>query len=137
MAKHNDATLAAAVELARSGTSTAFIMEMLQKFGPTMLQFLVDVLNHSKTKKLAMADVPGDIIPGQVVIGDVVNGVDTSFIDIIIQKYLPLLVQKYLPLILEKYGPVLVQMLLDYVKNNPQFIEPLIKLILGGLGKSQ
>jgi hypothetical protein len=105
--KYGPEVLAWAIELARNGLSVTFIVEVVQQFGPVLLQLLVDWLNKKNMAKAAFA------AEGVVVNGDVIEGVDASFIDLIVEKYLPLIIQKYLPMIMEKYGPQLIQMLVD------------------------
>jgi hypothetical protein len=102
--------LATIVELARNGFSVTTIVEVLAKFGPLILEFLVNLLNRKKSMGLA-----GDVIPGEIV-----EGVDSAFIDIIVQKYLPMIIEKYLPMIMENYGPKIIQFIVDTILKNLQ-----------------
>ena len=55
--------------------------------------------------------ITGDVVPG----GDVQEGIDSAFIDVIIQKYLPVIIEKYLPMIMDKYGPQIIQFVVDFI----------------------
>lgn len=108
--KWGDETLALIIEAARSGLSIAWIVEVVNLFGPVLLEFVVELLNKWK-----MAAAPMGFAVGESVVtpGPVVEGVNSAFIDLIIEKYLPVIIEKYLPIILEKYGPQLIQFLVE------------------------
>ena len=109
--KHNPEVLALAVEAARSGISVDVIMELIDKLGPIILQFIVEWINK---KKMSASSASG----ADIVTGDVIEGVDSQFIDVIVEKYLPIIIQKYLPMIMEKWGPQLIQFVLDLFMKN-------------------
>ncbi len=95
------------VEAARHGLSITLVVELLQKFGPSLLDFVVGLLN----KKAFMAT--GEVVPGPVV-----EGFDAGFLDLIIEKYLPVIIDKYAPVILDKFGPQLIQAVIDMFFKN-------------------
>lgn len=90
------------LEAMRGGFSKELVLEIISKFGPLVLEFLVNLLNRKKmamTSGLSMTDAN-------------INDQMAAFIDI---SFIETIVQKYLPLIIEKYGPVIVQAILDYL----------------------
>lgn len=103
-----DDTLTVAIEAARHGITVPLVVEILQKFGPRVLELLVTLLNRYR-----LMGVAGDVLPGQVV-----EGVDAAMIDVIVDKWLPLIVQKYLPMIMEKYGEQLIKWVIDFLLNS-------------------
>ena len=136
--KYGGNVLTLAIEAARNGFSVAFIVEVLQKFGPTLLQFIVDVFARHQTS-LRMRGMTGT---GDVLTGDVVEGIDTAFLDVIIQKYLPVIIEKYLPTIFAQFGP----MIMEFLKNNmqyvfekfgPEIIQMILQLFLNNLKQKQ
>jgi len=100
-----DDVLTSVVEMARHGLSVEVITQLLEKFGPRLLDLLVSLLN-----RLRMVGVSGDVIPGQVV-----EGVDAAIIDVVVQNWLPIIIQKYLPMIIDKYGEQLIKFVIDFV----------------------
>lgn len=136
--KYGADVLAMAIEAARNGFSVAFIVEVLKKFGPAILEFILALFTHHQAA-LRMRGMTGS---GDVVNGDVIEGIDSSFLDVIIQKYLPIIIEKYLPTIFEKFGP----MIMEFIKNNmqslfdkfgPEIIQMILNLILGNLKAKQ
>src|SRR5581483_1438427 len=67
------------VEAARQGLSISLVIEIIQKFGPALLDFVVELLN-----KKSMLGLTGDVVEGPTV-----EGVNSAFIDVIIEKWLP------------------------------------------------
>lgn len=105
-----------AMEAARQGLSVSLIVEALQKFGPPLLAFIVDLLNH-QTMSMAMAApvvvepfVPGPSDPVSVV--PTPTTINSNVVNVIIDKYLPVLIEQYLPQLVEKFGPQLLQVLI-------------------------
>ncbi len=141
--KTDEKTLIVAIEAARQGLSVNLITEILQKFGPNLLDFIVALLNRISMKK----NMTGEIIPGPVI-----EGTDTSFIDVIIEKYLPIIIEQFLPMILEKFGPQLIQLIQQNLplilsqfgpqlilliqQNLPQIIQALIDAFTKNLQKN-
>ncbi len=120
LAKYGPDVLSIVLEAARNGLSVGLIMEVLQKFGPHALDLLISILNHKNLKRIG-----ADIVDGPVVTGDnVLTPADSTFIDIIIQKYLPILIQQYLPIIIQKYGPQLLQLAVDAIIQYLQSLQP-------------
>jgi hypothetical protein len=136
--KYGADVLALAIEAARNGFSVAFVVEVLQKFGPALLQFILDVFSHHQAS-LRMRNITGS---GDVVTGDVIEGIDTSFLDVIIQKYLPIIIQKYLPAIWTQFGPAILKFVQDNLQSifdqfGPQIVQMILNLILGNLKSKQ
>lgn len=107
MQQWGDEVLALAIEATRNGLSVGLVVEILSKFGPSVLDFFVNLLG----KKKMMA--AGDVIPGPII-----EGMDSAFVDLIVEKYLPQILEKFLPLILEKFGPQLMQLLAEMLLKN-------------------
>ena len=97
--------LAVVVEAARQGLSVTTVVDILTKLGPKLLDLLISVLN-----KMKMMGVAGDVVGG-----DVVQGVDSAVVDVLVEKWLPVIIQKYLPMIIDKYGPQLIQFVIDFL----------------------
>lgn len=115
---YGDDVLALAIEAARNGISVQFIIEVLEKFGPVLLQLLVDLLNQ---RKMAMAMSAARMgVAAEPVPGPIIEAVEGPFLDLIIEKYLPVMVEKYLPVIMEKYGTQLIQMIIEMFLKNLQ-----------------
>ena len=45
----------------------------------------------------------------------IIQGIDTAFIDVLVEKWLPIIAQKYLPIIADKYGPQIIQFVIDFL----------------------
>lgn len=98
--KYGDDVLGLIVEALRTGFSRELVTEIITKFGPLILEFLVNLTNKQKMKAIS----------GDVIVGEEVGILDISIIE--------MLIQKYLPLIIEKYGDHIVQFILTWVVNN-------------------
>lgn len=105
--KFGQDVLSLAIEAARHGLSATLVIEMIDKLGKGVVEFIVDILNNKSMVGMA------NPMEGEIVNGPVLEGVDSSVLNVIIEKWLPLIINNYLPLILEKYGPQLIQALLD------------------------
>lgn len=111
--KHGPEVLSWMIEIARNGVSTQVLVEIINRFGPWLLELLALWLNK-KNMMAAQFAATGEVVTGTVV------GVDTNFLDIIIQKYLPVILQQYLPMIFEKYGAQIIQVILDMLVRSLQ-----------------
>jgi hypothetical protein len=109
--QYGEDVLAIVIEAARNGLSIQLVVEIFTKFGPAILQLLVDFLN----KKKMQTQFAGEIVDGPVNVA-----VDSTLIDLLVEKYLPVIIQKYLPMIMEQYGAQLVQIFIDVLLKNFQ-----------------
>lgn len=117
LSQYGEDALTLAIEAARNGFSISLVIEVLQKFGPALLQLLVDVFAKKQTS-LRMGEGTGVILAGDVVQGDNIFGVDSSLLNVLIDKYLPVILEKYAPNLWAAFGPTIVQ----FVENNLQLI---------------
>ena len=104
--KYGDDLLGVVIEAVRNGVSVATVMEVVEKFGPVVLQFLTDLLNRFRI--FGVAD-------SQVVDGPVVEGVNAALVETVLERFLPLILERYLPVLLEKYGDKIVQFIADAI----------------------
>ncbi len=139
--KYGADVLALIVEAARNGFSVSFIVELIQKFGPAVLQFIMSVFNHQQASlrmRMAAGAGTGDVVSGDVL----VEGVDSSVLDVIIQQYLPIIINKYLPTLWTQFGPQIMQFIQDnlpalFDKFGPQIVQLILQLFLNNLKAKQ
>jgi len=108
LSKYGDQVLALAIEAARNGFSVSFVVEVLTKFGPTFLGFLVSLIAKKNSMNFAATN---DVLTGDIV------GIDSSVIEVLIEKYLPQIIEKYLPVIIEKYSGQIMQFVIQMILN--------------------
>lgn len=111
--------LATIVEALRGGLTVNFVMEVINTFGPTLLDFVVDFFNLKKMFSVGGTNVPGIIEGIEVNINGEVEKLDGNILLVLlsqlIDKFGPELVTKILPSLLEKYGPIIVQFVMDWL----------------------
>ncbi len=87
LAKYGSDAVALVVEAVRGGFSKDLVVDVLDKFGPLVLEFLINLLNKHKMAARGVA--------GELVVGEQVGAIDATIIQTMIEKYLPILVDKY------------------------------------------
>lgn len=126
--------LSLAVEAARNGLTVGLIIEIVQKFGPSLLQLIVNLIQHRHS--MAFAASEAEVFPPvpPTVPGPVLPSMDSSLVTVIIQQFLPT--------ILEKFGPTLIQALIQVVtemlqNNQNELIKTLVNSIMNALQRNQ
>lgn len=99
--KWGDDVLSLTVEAARNGFSVSFVMDVLNRFGPSVLELLFDLWNR-KTMAANMAFVEGERVNPVVI-----EGMDSTL--------LQLLLEKFLPVIIDKYGDQILKLFMDAI----------------------
>lgn len=110
--KWGNDVLGLVVEAVRSGFNRELVVDILEKFGPLVLELLVNMFNKKKMHMTAAA------AGGPVVVADEISVFDASIIETLVQRYLPQLIERYLPMLLEQYGDRIVQWVVDWILNN-------------------
>ncbi len=110
LATWGPAVLATVVEALRSGFSVAWVMDMLNKFGPVILKWIVGLFNQKKM--LAASGVadgfPPDAKPEQQV--------SASLLVVMLEQILPIIFQQFGPAILK----AIEDAIMNALKNNLQ-----------------
>jgi hypothetical protein len=103
LATWGPAVLATVVEALRSGFSVAFVMDMLNKFGPFILKWIVGLFNQKKMLEASgVADVfPPDAKPGE--------GVSASI--------LVSMLEQIIPIIFKQFGPAILKAIEEAIMN--------------------
>ena len=115
--KHGAEIVALVVEAARQGLSVSLIIEVIDKLGPDFLRLIVDILSAYRLKQ-AHKSVAGEIIPGPI--WNPGADINSSILDVLIEKYLPIFINQVLPVLLEKYGQQIIQAILTILLKNIQ-----------------
>lgn len=93
--KYGDDVLNLVLEGVRTGLTKEFIIEVLGKFGPIVLELLVNLVNNWK---LVQGVAPVEQL-----------NFDSQFFQVLVEKYLPML--------FEKYGEQLVAAIVEFLLN--------------------
>lgn len=108
LAKYGSDVVACVVEAVRQGFSKEFVVEVISKLGPPVLQLLILLLNQPKMMRSAQADqTSGDLIPA--------IGTDINILVVLVQQYLPNLLNTYMPIIVQQYGPEITQFIVNTI----------------------
>ena len=102
-----DEILSAVVDIARNGISVDFIVETLRKFGPLLLDFVSGLLNRRTSMGLT-----GEVVPGAVA-----QGINSAFLDTLVEKFMPQILEKILPELLDKFGSKIFEFLTKWLLN--------------------
>lgn len=108
-AQHGDEVLSLMTEAARSGFSIGFVMDILKRFGPAVLQFLYELWNEQVMAAGVAAQSSGEAI---VLEGPLVQGVQEGIVNMLLNKLLEQL-PNLLPVLLEKYGDQVLKLIVD------------------------
>ncbi len=96
------------VEAARSGFNPAWVMNTLNRFGPTVLEFFTDLWNqHTMVAAASVQD--------GVVLGDL--KVTQENLEAFDGALLKRLAEKFLPMLIEKYGDRILELVVEAVLN--------------------
>lgn len=99
--------LATAVELARNGLSTEFVIETLKKFGPFFLELFADLLNRKKSVGLSEEVTPC-----------VMKSMDEVMFGLMVEKAVPKLAGTFLPDLWKSLQPILLELLTKLLLQN-------------------
>lgn len=110
-AQHGDEILSLMTEAARSGFSVGFIMDILKRFGPNVLQFLYDVWNQQVMAAGFAAQAQGESV---ILEGPLTQGIQDGIVNMLVQKLMEQL-PNILPALIEKYGDQILKLVIDLI----------------------